>query len=108
MRALRNDDGAAAVSREEPVSTLSAILEKTLRRRASGIESIVPAQLDQVLERSLRKDPNRRFQSAADFRVALVEVLDELDSGPGAQRAVWRDVGVGGGRGRRECSERWS
>ena len=95
--------GERAFPGKSRASILSAILRDDpvpAGERKKG----VPAPLDQVLARALRKNPDRRFQSAADFRVALVEVLDEFDWGRGA-RAVWCDVSVGGGRGRREC---WS
>jgi Tol biopolymer transport system component len=34
-----------------------------------------------VINRCLRKDPNRRFQTARDLKVALQELLEETDSG---------------------------
>ncbi len=74
--------GERAFPGKSRASILSAILRDDpvpAGERKKG----VPPPLDQVLARALRKDPDRRFQSAADFRVALVEVLDQLDSESG-------------------------
>jgi len=93
--------GQRAFPGKSRASILSAILRDDpvpAGERKRG----VPAPLDQVLARALRKDPDRRFQSAADFRVALVEVLDELDSGSGRatgglarRRRRWRPWAAG-------------
>jgi eukaryotic-like serine/threonine-protein kinase len=40
----------------------------------------LPADLDKIVTRCLKKDPARRWQSMADLRVALEELRDELDS----------------------------
>ena len=47
-----------------------------------------PPELDRIVQRLLRKDPNRRFQDAADLRVAIEEVKDELGSAPRTESAV--------------------
>jgi serine/threonine protein kinase len=49
--------------------------------RPSALVPGLPLQLEQVLERSLKKDPNKRFQSMADVRVELDEVRAAVDSG---------------------------
>lgn len=42
----------------------------------------VPRDLERIVTRCLRKDPERRFQSAADLKVALEELREESESGP--------------------------
>jgi Tol biopolymer transport system component len=73
--------GERAFPGKSPASILSAILRDE-PAPAGGRRKGLPAPLEQVLARALRKDPDRRFQSAADFRVALVEVLEAIEPGP--------------------------
>jgi len=40
----------------------------------------VPREVSRIIARCLRKDPQRRWQSMADVKVALEDVLQELDS----------------------------
>src|SRR5262249_23111681 len=54
-------DGASAAS------VIAAIIE----REAPSVASVAPAALDQILRRSLAKDPEQRWQSARDLRSAL-------------------------------------
>lgn len=61
-------DLAAAVLHEEP---------KPLRELAPS----VPWELERVIVRCLRKDPDRRLRSMADLAVALEELKEESDSG---------------------------
>ena len=41
----------------------------------------VPSELERVVSRCLKKDPDRRFQHIDDVRVELQEIRDELESG---------------------------
>ena len=41
----------------------------------------MPRELDRIVARCLRKDPERRFQNAADLKVALQEIKEESESG---------------------------
>ena len=41
----------------------------------------VPGELERIVARCLRKDADRRFQSAADLKVALEELREETESG---------------------------
>jgi Tol biopolymer transport system component/plasmid stabilization system protein ParE len=73
------------------VATLSAILKespKPLSELAPGI----PRDLERLVDRCLRKDPERRWQSMRDLRVALLELQEESDSG--ALAAAERPEGV--------------
>uniref|UniRef100_Q01P42 non-specific serine/threonine protein kinase n=1 Tax=Solibacter usitatus (strain Ellin6076) TaxID=234267 RepID=Q01P42_SOLUE len=45
----------------------------------------VPKELERVIARCLRKDPDRRFQHMEDLRVALEEVREESESGSAAR-----------------------
>jgi len=70
-RAFRGDTRMsilAAVIRDEP-------------QRISIISPAVPQELERIIARALRKDPERRWQSMADIRVALLEVREESQSG---------------------------
>ena len=48
----------------------------------------VPDGLSQIIERSLEKAPERRFQSAEDFRNALLELQSRLAPPPSGHRLV--------------------
>src|SRR5579872_3650706 len=61
-------------------STLAAVLHRDPLPLRPG-EDNVPHELERVILRCLRKDPQRRWQSMADVKVALEDVLDELESG---------------------------
>jgi eukaryotic-like serine/threonine-protein kinase len=52
----------------------------------SEVARDVPRDLERIVARCLRKDPDRRFQNAADLKVALEELREESTSG--AQAAV--------------------
>jgi serine/threonine protein kinase len=65
---------------ESSISTLSAILHDD-PVPATQISPGLPVDADKMIRRCLRKDPERRFQSATDLKVALQEMLDELESG---------------------------
>ncbi len=62
------------------VSTLSAIL----RDEPANIATItggVPSEIERLIARCLRKDPDKRWQSMRDLRVALLELKEESESG---------------------------
>ena len=50
-------------------------------RPPSELREGVPAELDRLIMRCLRKEPERRFQHMADLKVALQEVAEEIASG---------------------------
>ena len=62
------------------MSTLAAILTKE-PEPPSRIVRGLPHDLETLIVRCLRKSPERRWQSMADLKVALLEVKDELESG---------------------------
>ena len=58
------------------MSILSAILKEEPKPLAG-----VPADLEKIIRRCLRKDPARRFQHMDDLKVALEEVREDSESG---------------------------
>jgi dipeptidyl aminopeptidase/acylaminoacyl peptidase len=61
------------------LSSLSAVLYKD-PQPASEAAADVPRELDRVIARCLKKDPERRWQTMADVKVALEELRDEIDA----------------------------
>ena len=78
--------GKRAFDGANTASVMAAILE----RPAPSVGEVAPALLDRILRRCLAKDPDERWQSAADLRAAL-EMVEQ--SGTGGVRA---DVESGG------------
>ena len=79
--------GTRAFAGASSAETLSAVLHgqpKSLSEIAPG----VPGDLEKVIVRCLRKDPERRFQHIADVKVALREIKEESESGMSAAPAV--------------------
>jgi serine/threonine protein kinase len=72
--------GRRPFQRDSKLSTLSAIL-KEQPAAASGIKPELPHDLETIINRCLRKDPNRRFQHMADVKIALEELKEMSDSG---------------------------
>jgi hypothetical protein len=68
--------GRRAFSGDTPLATLSAVIEKE-PRAAEGL----PADLDKLIARCLRKDPTRRIQHMDDVRLALEDLKEDSDSG---------------------------
>ena len=62
------------------VATLSAILKES-PKPLSELAPEIPRELERLVDRCLRKDPERRWQSMRDLRVALLELQEESDSG---------------------------
>jgi len=64
--------------------TKLAILSAILKEEPEPVISIrkgIPPELERIIARCLRKDPDRRFQHMDDLKVALEEVKEESDSG---------------------------
>jgi len=72
--------GRRAFHGDSKLSTLSAIL-KDDPKPVSSITPDVPRDLEKIISRCLRKDPERRFQTMADLKVALEELKEESESG---------------------------
>src|SRR5258706_821273 len=69
--------GRRAFRGETQASTIAAVLN----REPEPVAETTPRELDRILQRCLRKDPARRFQTMADLKVGLEELKDESDSG---------------------------
>ncbi len=54
------------------MSTLASIIQQE-PKALSELDSRIPRELERIVARCLRKDPDRRFQHMADLRVALEE-----------------------------------
>jgi len=72
--------GPRAFQGQTKVSTLSAILHQE-PKPASEIADEAPHELQKIIARCLRKNPDRRFQHMADLKVALEELKEESESG---------------------------
>ena len=72
--------GRQAFFGDSKLSTLAFILHKD----PSGLSTngvVIPHELERIILRCLRKEPERRWQSVADIKVALEDLRAELDSG---------------------------
>ena len=72
--------GRRAFGGDSKLSTLASVLHSEpapLNQTGGG----VPQEVERIISRCLRKDPQRRWQSIADVKVALEDVLEELESG---------------------------
>jgi Tol biopolymer transport system component/predicted Ser/Thr protein kinase len=72
--------GHRAFEGETKLSTLSAILDRD-PLPPSTIAKQMPAELEKLVLRCLRKDPERRMQHMGDIKLALNELKEESDSG---------------------------
>jgi eukaryotic-like serine/threonine-protein kinase len=71
--------GRQAFHGDSKLSTLSAILKDDPKPVSSVAD--VPRDLEKIINRCLRKDPDRRYQTMADLKVALQELKEESESG---------------------------
>jgi eukaryotic-like serine/threonine-protein kinase len=93
--------GRQAFHGDSKISTLSAILKEE-PQPASAIVADVPRDLEKVIVRCLRKDPERRFQHMDDVKIALEELKEESESG------TLMTVARAGAPGRRKSRARWA
>ena len=64
---------------ESPISTIAAILQDS-PKPPSEITPALPHNADRIILRCLRKDPDRRFQTASDLRLALEDLKEDSAS----------------------------
>ena len=69
------------------MSTLAAILTKEPEPPSRDLPTL-PRDVEKLIARCLRKDPDRRWQSMADLKVALEDLRAESDSGAVASAGV--------------------
>jgi serine/threonine protein kinase/Tol biopolymer transport system component len=72
--------GRRAFHADTTTGTLAAVINLD-PPPLSSIVADVPLAVERIVHRCLRKDLNRRAQTAADVKVALEEALDDLSSG---------------------------
>ena len=72
--------GRQAFRGETKLSTLSAILGKDPLPPSSTTPDL-PPELEKLVLRCLRKDPDRRLQHMGDIKLALTELKEESESG---------------------------
>lgn len=65
---------------ESRASTLAAIVHSE-PKAVSHLSPVVPREVERLVHRCLRKQPERRVQTAADLKLALEELKEESDSG---------------------------
>jgi eukaryotic-like serine/threonine-protein kinase len=72
--------GSRAFGRESGLKTLAAVLNEE-PKPASAVNETIPAEVEHVLVRCLRKDPQRRWQTMSDLKVALQDLKEDSESG---------------------------
>jgi Tol biopolymer transport system component len=72
--------GCKAFAAGSAISTIASILRDDPRPIAASVPGF-PPELERIVLRCLRKDPERRFQTAIDVRNALEELRDESSTG---------------------------
>src|SRR5262249_22152669 len=72
--------GQQAFHGDSKMSTLAAIMNQEPKAISQVVPGI-PRDLEKIITRCLRKDPNRRWQGMTDLKVTLEELKEESDSG---------------------------
>jgi Tol biopolymer transport system component/serine/threonine protein kinase len=71
--------GRKAFERESQAATLSAILRE--EPRPASESNRIPREMDRIIGKCLRKNPDRRWQSMADVRGLLQDLKEDSESG---------------------------
>lgn len=79
--------GRRAFPGENVITILAAVINQEPAPIATLIPN-VPRELEWVLSRCLKKDPNRRIQHMVDVKIALEEVLERLEAPSGPRPVV--------------------
>jgi serine/threonine-protein kinase len=72
--------GRKAFLGDSALSTLSSILRDEAKPIGDTVQG-VPPELKQIVDRAMRKEPDRRWQSMQDMRAALLVLKQKSDSG---------------------------
>jgi len=90
--------GRRAFEGNSTAETLAAVVRDE-PRAPSDVVAGVPKELDRLIQRCLRKEPERRFQSMLDLKLELEQIKEESESGRPAARPVRRrrPLWIGGG-----------
>jgi len=89
--------GRRAFDHESRIKTLAAVLNEE-PKPATAVNPSVPAEAERVLSRCLRKDPQRRWQTMSDLKVALQDLKEDSESGKLQAAAITP------GRGKRQTA----
>jgi serine/threonine-protein kinase len=81
--------GRKAFAEGSAVSTLSAILRDDPRPMGEIVPG-VPAELDEIVHRAMRKDPDQRWQSMREMRAELAALKQRADSAVLSRAAIAR------------------
>jgi serine/threonine protein kinase/Tol biopolymer transport system component len=81
--------GHRAFAGRSSAETLAAVLREQPRPPSELVPDL-PRDLERIILRCLRKEPERRFQHMTDLKVELLEVRDESDSQAATPRPVAR------------------
>jgi Tol biopolymer transport system component len=79
--------GRRAFFGDSELGTLAAILHKQ-PAPLGDIPGTNTHEIERIVARCLRKDPQRRWQTASDLKVALEDSLEELDQTPAITEAI--------------------
>ncbi|MBN2266353.1 MAG: protein kinase [Candidatus Aminicenantes bacterium] len=72
--------GHRAFGRDSQMKTLAAVLGEE-PSPISTVSEAVPREVERVVVRCLRKDPQRRWQTMSDLKVALQDLKEDSESG---------------------------
>jgi serine/threonine-protein kinase len=72
--------GQKAFSGDSALSTLSSILRDEAKPISQVVQG-VPPELEQIVHRAMRKEPDQRWQSMQEVRAALLLLKQKADSG---------------------------
>ena len=86
--------GARAFGGTSTPDTLSAVI-RAQPKPPSAVIAAIPSDLEKVILRCLRKDPQRRFQHMDDVKIALQDIKEESGSGVGSPAPIARTRRIG-------------
>lgn len=72
--------GQRAFQGDTPVSTIAAVHQKE-PKPLTGLTPAIPRDLEKIIARCLRKNPDRRYHVIIDVKVALEELKEDSESG---------------------------
>jgi Tol biopolymer transport system component/predicted Ser/Thr protein kinase len=72
--------GRRAFQRDSKIKTLAAVLGEE-PAAVSAVNADIPVDVERLVARCLRKDPQRRWQTMSDLKVALQDMKEESESG---------------------------
>jgi serine/threonine protein kinase len=81
--------GQRAFGGTSTAHTLEAVIRAQPKRPTEVVPGI-PSDLEKVILRCLRKDPERRFEHIGDVKIALLDLKEESESGVTAPGSVVR------------------